>query len=290
MKRVSFFILFALLGFSNATMAQPYLVNANEKGIMLDGYDVVAFQTKNRATPGSFEFQAEYNSGIYYFQSESNKKAFEQNPEKYAPQYGGFCAVSAAMGMLEPGSVETWSIVNGKLFVQRNKKAVGMWKQKGPDMFIGKANENWNRLFKKYASSMTHSDVHEGQITLEAAMRMGEIALKYMKTNGAPGGAVAIVDDAGMPVYIVRATGTFSAASDVSVQKARSAALFGFPTKNLEDGIYEGRNSLITANYNMMRGGIPIRYRGVVVGGIGVSGAASADQDVEISEAALGLR
>ena len=157
-------------------------------------------------------------------------------------------------------------------------------------MFIGKAEENWPKLTAKFASGITHTDVHEGQITLEAAQKMGEIALKYMKENGAPGGAVAIVDDAGMPVYLVRATGTFSAASDVSIQKARSAALFGFPTKNLEDGIYSGRNSLITAGYNMMRGGLPIMFRGVVVGGIGVSGASSADQDVEISEAALGLR
>ncbi len=282
--------LLAVFAFFNAALAQPYLVNANEKGIMLDGYDVVAFQTEDKAVPGSYEFQAQYDSGVYYFKSESNKNKFEQNPEKYAPQYGGFCAVSTSMGMLEPGNVETWSVVDGKLYVQRNQKALGMWKQKGPQLFIGKANGNWEELFQKYASSITYQDVHEGQISLEAAMEMGKIALQYMKENGAPGGAVAIVDDAGQPVYLVRATGTFSAASDVSVQKARSAALFGFPTKNLEDGIYKGRNSLITANYNMMRGGLPIRFRGVVVGGIGVSGAASADQDVEISEAALGLR
>ena len=93
-----------------------------------------------------------------------------------------------------------------------------------------------------------------------------------------------------MPIYVIRETGTFRSSSDVSIGKARSAALFGFPTKRLEDGIYGGRNSLITAGYNMMRGGLPIMVNGKVVGGIGVSGAASADQDVEISEAALGLR
>ncbi len=276
-----------LCGFVNA---QAHLVNVNDKGVMLDGYDVVALQTQKKAMPGSYEYQAEHNGAIYHFSSSANKKTFESNAAKYAPQYGGFCTISTSMGMLEPGSIETWSVVGGKLYVQRNAKAKGMWDQKGSSMFISKANQNWPGLSKTYASGISSKDVYEGQITLEAAQRMGEIALKYMKDNGAPGGAVAIVDDAGTVVYLVRATGTFSAASEVSIGKARTSALFGFPSKKLEDGILGGRNSLITAGFNMMRGGLPIMFRGVVVGGIGTSGAASADQDVEISEAALGLR
>ena len=132
--------------------------------------------------------------------------------------------------------------------------------------------------------------MQDGRLTFEAAEAIGKRALKYLRENRAPGGAIAIVDEAGMPIYVIRETGTFRSSSDVSIGKARSAALFGFPTKRLEDGIYGGRNSLITAGYNMMRGGLPIMVNGKVVGGIGVSGAASADQDVEISEAALGLR
>ena len=127
-------------------------------------------------------------------------------------------------------------------------------------------------------------------MTFEAAEEIGKKALQYLRDQKAPGGAIAIVDESGMPIYVIRETGTFRASSNVSIGKARSAALFGFPTKKLEDGIYGGRNSLITAGFNMMRGGLPITVNGKVVGGIGVSGAASADQDVEISEAALGLR
>ena len=290
MRKKSFFILLVSILTITSAFSQAHLSNVNDKGVMLDGYDVVALQTTQKVTPGSYAHQASYNNAIYYFATDKNKQQFEKKPAKYAPQFGGFCTISTSMGMLEPGNIETWSVVDGKLYVQRNAKAKGMWDMKGSNMFISKAEENWPKLTATYASGITHMDVHEGQITLEAAQKMGEIALKYMKENGAPGGAVAIVDDAGMPVYLVRATGTFSAASEVSIEKARSAALFGFPTKKLEDGIYGGRNSLITAGYNMMRGGLPIMFRGVVVGGIGVSGAASADQDVEISEAALGLR
>ena len=112
----------------------------------------------------------------------------------------------------------------------------------------------------------------------------------YLRAKNAPGGAIAIVDEAGMPIYVIRETGTFRAASDVSIGKARTAAVFGFPSKKLEDGIYGGRNSLITVGYNMLRGGLPIIVDGNVVGGIGVSGASSADQDVEIAEAGLGIR
>ena len=205
---------------SLSLFSQTYLVNANDKGVMLDGYDMVAFQTEKKAVAGNYEYQATYQSAVYHFASDANRKKFEQNPEKYAPQFGGFCAVSTSMNMLEPGDVETWSIADGKLYVQRNKKAQGMWTEKGPKMFIGKANENWSGLFQKYSSKITYKDVYEGQITLEAAMEMGKIALQYMKEKSRPGGAVVIVDDAGMPVYTVRATGTFSAASDVSTQKS----------------------------------------------------------------------
>ncbi|MEO1652131.1 MAG: heme-binding protein, partial [Bacteroidota bacterium] len=120
---------------------------------------------------------------------------------------------------------------------------------------------------------------------LEAAMKIGAEAKKYAEANNAPGGAIAIVDAGGNLIYLIRLTGTFPAASKVSEGKARTAALFRFPSKKLEDAVIGGRTSLNTTGFNLLRGGIPIMYKGKVVGGIGVSGAASADQDVEIAEA-----
>ena len=110
-------------------------------------------------------------------------------------------------------------------------------------------------------------------------------AVKYAKGNNAPGGSIAIVDEGGHLILLERLTGTFPAASEVSVGKARTAAMFRFESKKLEDAIIGGRGSLITVGHNMLRGGIPIVYKGQVIGGIGVSGAASADQDVEIAMA-----
>ena len=283
-----FKIIFTLLLISTFTYAQN-LVNVDSRGVILDGYDVVELCGK-KEVPGTYKHTAQYQGATYQFTSAANQKKFEANPSKYAPQYGGHCAVSTSMGMVEPGHISTWSINNDKLYVQRNAKAKGMWDSKGPQMFISKADKNWPGLTKSKGSGLTNGDLVDGRLTFEAAETIGKRALQYLRDNKAPGGAIAIVDEAGMPIYLIRETGTFRSSSDVSIGKARSAALFGFPTKKLEDGIGAGRNSLITAGYNMMRGGLPIMVNGKVVGGIGVSGAASADQDVEISEAGLGLR
>ncbi len=283
-----FNIIFTFLLISTFCSAQN-LVNIDSRGIILDGYDVVDLCSK-KEVPGSYKHTAQYQGATYQFSSDANRKKFEANPAKYAPQYGGHCAVSTSMGMLEPGHISTWSMHNDKLYVQRNAKAKGMWDSKGAQMFVPNADKNWPGLTKSKGSSLTNADLVDGRLTFEAAEAIGKRALKYLRDNKAPGGAIAIVDEAGMPIYVIRETGTFRSSSEVSIGKARSAALFGFPTKKLEDGIGAGRNSLITAGYNMMRGGLPIMVNGRVVGGIGVSGAASADQDVEISEAALGLK
>ena len=125
------------------------------------------------------------------------------------------------------------------------------------------------------------------ELSLEGAQLILDQALKYAADNNAPGGAIAIVDKGGHLILLARIGGTFPAASEVSYGKARTAAIFQFPSKKLEDAIINGRNSLITVGENMLRGGLPITYQGMVIGGIGVSGAASADQDVEIAEAGL---
>ena len=122
-------------------------------------------------------------------------------------------------------------------------------------------------------------------LTLEAAKKIMKAATDYAKANKAPGAAIAITDSGGHVILLERLTGTFPAASEVSIGKANTSAIFTFESKKLEDGIIGGRTSLITVGHNMLRGGIPIMYDGQVIGAIGVSGAASADQDVEIAKA-----
>lgn len=125
------------------------------------------------------------------------------------------------------------------------------------------------------------------ELTIDGAKAIMTSALTYAKSVSAPGAAIAIVDGAGTLVCFERMDGTFLISSEVSYGKARSAALFRFPTIKLEDNINHGRPALITTGEVALKGGVPIVYHGKVIGAIGVSGAASADQDVEIAMAGL---
>lgn len=120
-------------------------------------------------------------------------------------------------------------------------------------------------------------------LTLKAAERIMDSAMAYAKKINAPGGAIAIVDDGGHILLMARSENTFANAAEVSIAKATSAALFKKETKAFEDNINTKRPALITVGFNMLEGGVPIIYNGFVIGAIGVSGTASAAQDVEVA-------
>lgn len=131
---------------------------------------------------------------------------------------------------------------------------------------------------------MTSAQVLEAKtISLEAAKKIVAEASRYAKANNAPGGAIAVVDNGGNLIYLERIDGTFAAAAEVAIKKANTAALFKAPSAKLENSINGGRQALITVGHTFLQGGIPIIIDGQVVGAIGVSGAASAQQDEEIA-------
>ncbi|HMX37155.1 MAG TPA: heme-binding protein [Ferruginibacter sp.] len=122
-------------------------------------------------------------------------------------------------------------------------------------------------------------------ISLEAARKVVAEAVIYAKANNAPGGAIAVVDAGGNLVYLERLDNTFAAASEVAIKKANTAALFKAPSSKLENSINGGRQALITVGHTFLQGGIPIIYQGLVIGAIGVSGSASAQQDEDMANA-----
>jgi glc operon protein GlcG len=126
-------------------------------------------------------------------------------------------------------------------------------------------------------------------ITLEAAKAIVAEAVKYAKSVNAPGGAIAVVDNGGNLVYLERLDGTFAAASEVATKKANTSVLFKAPSSKLENAINGGRGALITVGHTFLQGGIPIIFEGQVIGAIGVSGSASAQQDEDIANAGAKL-
>lgn len=122
-----------------------YLLYTNPDGVMLDGHDAVAFFTENRPVAGSSRYQTTYQGGVYYFAGEESLRSFEADPERYAPLFGGFCALGVALGKLVPTDVSTFSIVDGRLVLQRNKRAKRTWSKDVAGNFA-RAEKHWPEL------------------------------------------------------------------------------------------------------------------------------------------------
>ena len=124
-------------------------------------------------------------------------------------------------------------------------------------------------------------------LSLEGAKKIVAEAIQFAKSVNAPGGSIAVVDAGGNLIYLERLDNTFAAAAEVSIKKANTAALFKAPSSKLENSINGGRDALITVGHTFLQGGVPIIIDGEVVGAIGVSGSASAQQDEDIANAGV---
>ena len=126
--------------------------------------------------------------------------------------------------------------------------------------------------------------VTKKSLTLDGARRVIANAQSEARKLNAPGGVIAIVDEGGNLMALERLDGTFAAGANISIGKARTAVLFMRPTKVFEDIVKNGRTSMVALDdFTPLQGGIPIVIDGEVVGGVGVSGAASAQQDEELA-------
>src|SRR5690349_12988688 len=123
-------------------------------------------------------------------------------------------------------------------------------------------------------------------LTLDGARRAIAAAVVRAHQNHA-GGVIAVVDDGGNLMALERVDGTFSAGANISIGKARTAALFQKPTRAFEEIISKGRTAMVALNdFTPLQGGVPITVDGQIVGAVGVSGAATAQQDEELAMAA----
>jgi uncharacterized protein GlcG (DUF336 family)/mannose-6-phosphate isomerase-like protein (cupin superfamily) len=128
--------------------------------------------------------------------------------------------------------------------------------------------------------------IEKKTLSIEGAKRVIASAVAYARKNNAPGGVIAVVDDGGNLMALERLDGTFAAGANISIGKARTAVLFKRPTKAFEDIIKNGRTAMVALPdtfFTPLQGGVPITIDGQIVGGVGVSGAASAQQDEEVA-------
>jgi len=124
-------------------------------------------------------------------------------------------------------------------------------------------------------------------LTLAGARQVIAAALETVQRLDAPGGSIAVVDAGGHLIALERLDNTFAASADIAAGKARTAALFKKPTRVFEDLVNGGRTTMVTLpDFTPLQGGVPVTVGGQVVGAVGVSGAASAQQDEDIANAA----
>lgn len=139
-------VVIALMAFiGSLSFAADMGVNANENDVALQGYDTVAYFTKGKPVSGSHKYTASYNNASYQFSSKHHRELFRENPEKYAPQFGGYCALGIVLEKKLQVNPSTWRIVDGKLYLNVNDSIQKKWATDIPGHIVS-ANKLWPYL------------------------------------------------------------------------------------------------------------------------------------------------
>ena len=147
MRSVKLYFIVALWGLVQAAHSQTALINQKE-GIGIQGYDPVAYFTDKKAIKGEEDITETFQGVTYFFKNEENKALFQQRPEKFLPQYGGWCAYAMAEGEKVRIDPETFKVVDGKLYLFYNfyfNNTLTSW-NKDETNLKKKADLNWKKL------------------------------------------------------------------------------------------------------------------------------------------------
>ncbi len=147
MKNTLLFALSLFLASGIFAQTETKAVYATKAGA-IKGYDPVAYFTQNKPVKGAADITFEWNGATWHFASAEHRDLFKQSPEKYAPQYGGWCAYGWAQGYPAKIEPEAWSIVDGKLYLNYNLSVQTDWNKK-QSVYIQTADKNWANAVKK---------------------------------------------------------------------------------------------------------------------------------------------
>jgi YHS domain-containing protein len=139
-------VLFALVTFAQAfgQSSEVFIVD----GSAIQGYDPVAYFKEGKPLKGKSEFSTLWNGAQWSFSSKQNLEVFKSNPEKYTPQYGGYCAFGTSEGHKAPTQPDAFTIVNDKLYLNYNKKVKAEWSKNQKERIL-QADKNWPTVKKQ---------------------------------------------------------------------------------------------------------------------------------------------
>jgi YHS domain-containing protein len=123
-----------LLGFFIPASAPSAEDATNSSRIVLSGYDPVSYFTEGKPEKGLAELSASYDNGTYWFKNADHRATFVANPDRYAPQFGGLCAVDLSRGIKTEPDPEAWTIADGKLYVFSDKRGPSFFAEQGPSI------------------------------------------------------------------------------------------------------------------------------------------------------------
>jgi hypothetical protein len=136
----------ALLVLAAAVQAQkPRTLNLDSRDLAVHGYDVVAYATAAAAVRGRAEYEYRWNGAVWRFSTATNRDRFIAAPERYAPQFGGYCAWAVSRGYTADVDPEAWRIVDGKLYLNYSKRVQRMWEADVPGN-VAKGLANWPQV------------------------------------------------------------------------------------------------------------------------------------------------
>jgi len=125
---------------------EPSLIQSNEEGVAIDGYDPVAYFSQNKAVKGTSVHSCEYQNRVWHFSSAENRDKFLSNPEKFAPQYGGYCAHSLSNNKLVESDPESFVVRDDKVYLYANNRLADIDGEREDNIFankLKKRNTNW---------------------------------------------------------------------------------------------------------------------------------------------------
>jgi YHS domain-containing protein len=130
------------LGVAAPALADPPVNKSLLGGVAARGYDVVAYFEDGEPVPGSSEHAHEWRGATWQFASAGHRDLFAADPERYAPQYGGYCAYAVAKGTTADIDPRAWKIVDGRLYLNKSPKVQALWEKDVPG-HIAAADANW---------------------------------------------------------------------------------------------------------------------------------------------------
>ncbi len=135
----------AVLGMATLGVQAGEAVYTSADNVAIQGYDPVAYFTESRPVKGDPAIEEEWQGARWQFASAENRALFSENPDQYAPRYGGFCAGGMSLGRKAPIDPEAWVIVDGKLFLGGSSNAIDYFTTDGEDR-MAKADTNWDEF------------------------------------------------------------------------------------------------------------------------------------------------